>query len=468
MGCALAGAAWCVAPVLVAAAVPAKVRSTAAGTGAVGGPKSGSCWSEGFTYDFCCSPDHGLEGNLECWDEVYTYDVCCGNVGGDPSVAGCSGQYFSRFHSLITEYYSSGRARYSLINTWPQVMANFDTRFKLCAPAALQASLLQMEERAVFDGSEIVADRALAYASKLQHALAEGLITATDMQQWPLQRGLERIRDENSRRASRLSKRNRPEVALVISYCAERMQWLNSTLSRSILRFVDLTIVKKCPGVDAAPAVLHRRLWRSVTFLDVEDVPLRADECSAYLGYLALQYHHLPEHMVFVHADAPEHIGSMSKPNILDDTLIALVHGAVLPFAHLGGNRVTMRWDRVTMSTLWRGLFGSSVIPAPQDVSTYCCSHFVVSRERVMLRPYKFYLDAWQFITSTKSYSYMHSGRTFASGNDVRGRLVCQNMMWVWHVIFGENLDLPHRMLDPHLPLFLKTRNIRTAYADIK
>mmetsp|Transcript_16768 Transcript_16768/g.44120 ORF Transcript_16768/g.44120 Transcript_16768/m.44120 type:complete len:91 (+) Transcript_16768:214-486(+) len=50
---------------------------------------------------------------------------------------------------------------------------------------------------------------------------------------------------------------------------------------------------------------------------------------------------------------------------------------------------------------------------------------------------------------------------------DVTGRLVCQNMMFVWHVIFGEKLNLPHRMFDPQLPLFLKTRNVRTAYMDL-
>ena len=38
--------------------------------------------------------------------------------------------------------------------------------------------------------------------------------------------------------------------------------------------------------------------------------------------------------------------------------------------------------------------------------------------------------------------------------------------MFLWHIIFGEPLALPHRMYDPSLPLFLKTRNIRTAYMD--
>lgn len=38
--------------------------------------------------------------------------------------------------------------------------------------------------------------------------------------------------------------------------------------------------------------------------------------------------------------------------------------------------------------------------------------------------------------------------------------------MFLWHILFGAPLQLPHRMYDPSLPLFLKTRNIRTAYMD--
>ncbi|CAE7226741.1 unnamed protein product, partial [Symbiodinium pilosum] len=85
--------------------------------------------------------------------------------------------------------------------------------------------------------------------------------------------------------------------------------------------------------------------------------------------------------MIFIHADMPEHIGA-GRPNIVDDTLRSLSHGAHVPFAHLGNNRVTMGWSPHVMTPLWKGLFGSSIAPAAGEVSTYCCSHFVVSRDR--------------------------------------------------------------------------------------
>lgn len=46
--------------------------------------------------------------------------------------------------------------------------------------------------------------------------------------------------------------------------------------------------------------------------------------------------------MIFVHADMTDHIGA-GRPNIIDDTVRALMQGASVPFAHLGNNRVTMR-----------------------------------------------------------------------------------------------------------------------------
>ena len=208
---------------------------------------------------------------------------------------------------------------------------------------------------------------------------------------------------------------------------------MNASFSRKVMPSVDVVVVAKCLGVDAASAVPFRSLWRSVDQLDVEDLPLRADECSAYLGYLSERYYDLPRHMIFVHADMPEHIGA-GRPNIVDDALRSLSHGAHVPFAHLGNNRVTMRWNTHLMTPLWKGLFGSSIAPGAGEVSTYCCSHFVVSRDRVLQRPRSFYQQAWKFLTSPESYFYLPAPwlvtrQHRAAENDMQGRLVCQNMM---------------------------------------
>jgi len=267
-------------------------------------------------------------------------------------------------------------------------------------------------------------------------------------------------------RSAIASVRRNIEVTLVISWCAEKLDWVNISMSKRHMIDMNLVIVRKCPS---APDVVvpHHRLWHDIQIVHVEDLPLRADECSAYMGYLAQKYEELPRHMIFVHADAPEHIG-LDRPNILDDTIKALLHGTSIPFAHLGMNRVTMSWDPIIMGPLWRGLFGSTFIPGPTDVKTYCCSHFVVSRERVWLRPRRFYSDALRFLTSPASYAYLPTGDGFAASYDLKCRAACQHMMFLWHVVFGDPLDQPYRMFDPHLPMFMKVRNIRMAYMDME
>ena len=133
-----------------------------------------------------------------------------------------------------------------------------------------------------------------------------------------------------------------------------------------------------------------------------------------------------------MHSDMPEHIGA-GRPNIVDDTLRALTQGAAVPFAHLGNNRVTMRWSEEVMTPLFKGLFGSSVAPKEGSVSTYCCSHFVVRRDRVLLRSRRFYERALDFVRSPRSYYFLPAKWSPArqrkvAESEMKGRLVCQHM----------------------------------------
>ena len=53
---------------------------------------AGSCWSVGFSFESCCAPEFGPEGNTECWDDVYTFESCC-ESGGDPQKVGCNSSW---------------------------------------------------------------------------------------------------------------------------------------------------------------------------------------------------------------------------------------------------------------------------------------------------------------------------------------------------------------------------------------
>jgi len=254
------------------------------------------CWDEGFTWEHCCGQKHGFEGNPECWDEVYTYETCgCakgpGGAGSD-AMFGCNGKYFTRFREVATEYYETGRLRPELTTAHQMVLANFDARFKLCAPAALQAMLLKLEDDAFLKPGQAVLSKLAQYSVRLHQGFEQGLLSPSDLKSWPLAAGLERVRQGSVGRVSspvvQSARQPSVPVTLVVSYCRESLYWLNTTVSRALLPFVDLTLIRKCPGVDALSAVPHRHMWRSIDIVDVEDLPLRADECSAYVDLCRL------------------------------------------------------------------------------------------------------------------------------------------------------------------------------------
>ena len=60
-----------------------------------GGQGNPECWSDGFTYDFCCDSMKGPRGSVECWDESFTFEHCCDGV---TSSAQLEGQSESRHH----------------------------------------------------------------------------------------------------------------------------------------------------------------------------------------------------------------------------------------------------------------------------------------------------------------------------------------------------------------------------------
>eukprot|EP00929_Paragymnodinium_shiwhaense_P000531 TRINITY_DN100774_c0_g1_i1.p1 TRINITY_DN100774_c0_g1~~TRINITY_DN100774_c0_g1_i1.p1 ORF type:complete len:523 (-),score=60.32 TRINITY_DN100774_c0_g1_i1:57-1625(-) len=423
------------------------------------------CWHGTFTADFCCGLEFGVLGNPVCWDGEYTYEACCPEGKQQAQSTGCSGEYFDHFRKSVVDYYDDGRVQPYIVKRYPRILANLGEYMDTCAPAALQALLLHLEDRMALDNPEVLLGQVAKYGLRLQSAMQKGQVTAHDLQRWPLGLGLERVH-EARQHAGRVAMGRSRNVTLVIAYCREPLDWMRTTLSRYMLPHLGITFVRKCAGVDVLRALPLRGLWRSVDVVDVDDLPLIADECSAYFGYLEQRYERLPHYMVFVHGDAPEHIGALERPNMLDDTLKALVNGVHLPFMHISMNRVTMRWDPTSMSVLWRGLFGDSLVPDPGEVKTYCCSHMVVSRERAQLRSQAWYKHATQFIMGTESYHYLPVGRPRAALKDISCNLPCQNMMFLWHIVFGEGLYTPHRMLDVGLPLFAKVRNVRLKYLE--
>ena len=123
------------------------------------------------------------------------------------------------------------------------------------------------------------------------------------------------------------------------------MPFLPDNHSDTIRQHLNLRILHKCPqfGEEVERERLTTRWakhFREFTVDFIHDI-LRADDCSAYLGYILLYYDRLPDKTIFLHADVGEHIPHL---NMLQDLTLAAVGGYVpdLQFSHLAHNYVKL------------------------------------------------------------------------------------------------------------------------------
>jgi len=128
-----------------------------------------------------------------------------------------------------------------------------------------------------------------------------------------------------------------------------------------------------------------------------------------------------------------------------------------------------------------------------------------VRRDRIRLRPKSFYQNALRYFQTDESYVdvfpwqfrgaatggsrsarrsplsdsiIIPDGRRKALKKELRGkppfvpeisvraRHPCQNAMYLWHAIFGEELIQARRQHDPRIPLFLKLSNMEREIFD--
>lgn len=152
--------------------------------------------------------------------------------------------------------------------------------------------------------------------------------------------------------------------------------------------------------------------------------------------------------------------------NILEASLQAALYGNIqdLGFQNLAHNRDTSPFEFQATGHLFKKLFKTSLRPGVAPRS-YCCSHFIVSKERIRLRPKSFYKEARALFTTRQSYVVPPFPRALEW--DVKARTMCQNMMKFWHLVFGHpQLRTPLRHRDKTVPFFLKGRNFKRAYEE--
>eukprot|EP00928_Gymnodinium_smaydae_P046059 TRINITY_DN30656_c0_g1_i1.p1 TRINITY_DN30656_c0_g1~~TRINITY_DN30656_c0_g1_i1.p1 ORF type:complete len:528 (-),score=112.47 TRINITY_DN30656_c0_g1_i1:79-1641(-) len=327
-------------------------------------------------------------------------------------------------------------------------------------PGLVVTSLLLIAEALTFSfgGGSLPASfarEAESYAMALQQARPADYETMLEM--FPVQeayQGQALARESAERqRASGVA----PSVDVVVSRCSSSLQWLweydyppNSRVlvyekcAKAADAASAAAFAEQVAGLQGVVASVERRFVAEAEAVDAEGKGLMTGECTAYLAHIvsAMRENTLADYTIFVHDDGPRHL----RLSLLGLVLRGLRSGQRdIGFLHLAHERYPA-FRTPCLKEVYRRMFNTEL---SGSLSTYCCSHFVVSRDRIETRSLEFYERLTRLI-NTAPYAKMHGG-----GCNI-GRKPCYVMEFLWHHVFGEPEELPARSEDATLPLGLR------------
>lgn len=275
---------------------------------------------------------------------------------------------------------------------------------------------------------------------------------------WPLADALETY----ELTAQRLDKaRSSPQsLDLVLPRCRERLDWLSDPSKVQMLpERTRIFIYEKC---GEAPPNLTERLGSHVTVIHsvIEDaidpstgMAARRDECTAYLAHVTRHYGSgFADMTLFLHGDPGDH----TPFGMLNIVFRGLSLGTLreVGFLHLGAPRL-VHTSNPCQTGLFEAAFGRR---QAKPLSTYCCSQFAVSKERILSRPLSDYDRMLQLVDGTIPDLCDRVGPSYE--RYVGARLShCFFFEFMWHVVFGEDEELPLRADDRQLPIALRLKD---------
>ena len=233
-------------------------------------------------------------------------------------------------------------------------------------------------------------------------------------------------------------------------------------------------------------------------------------ECTAYLAYILERYsqNDWPDYVAFLHDDAPRHI----RPAFLNIAMQAIQRRTYdVGFLHLTHERYAATITPC-FRTVYKMVFSEEL--GNRLLSSYCCSNFLVSKNRILGQTEEFYQRLSDLIFEGR-YTNIGLNMTVGCelGRDRRGadrcvvtrpppaeqpdeapvvdvvaekekneesdeqedmditmeqlrsasshfcnvgKKPCYLMEFLWHVVFGEPHELPYREEDVRLPLALR------------
>ncbi|CAK9017278.1 unnamed protein product [Durusdinium trenchii] len=279
--------------------------------------------------------------------------------------------------------------------------------------------------------------------------LAEGLSEQQYLDQsqiWPLQAAFQSYHRALAEVTEAKAQWQKPmEVHLVVCHCRESLDWLEGPrfyMPRASRVAVDVFVYEKCRfDTDVSG---FSKTFRSVHQFDVDDQGMRRDECSGYLRHLIHHYEEPADYTLFFQADAADHMhwGYLSLVTKSMDQ-----HSLTSPFVHLNYPRLITSLSPCR-ADVFQQLFDR---PPARTLGSYCCAQFAVSKSRIRQNPLERYQRMERMLFSD-SPEVCH---------DIPGHsTLCLMFEVYWHVLFGEDDELPTRAENAQLQLFLRIRDL--------
>lgn len=276
---------------------------------------------------------------------------------------------------------------------------------------------------------------------------------------WPFHDAMERV-DETLRWLD--AGRKSLSTDIVLPHCREDLSWLgNSSLVQFLPARTRVFIYEKCGGDESLLHQLQAVLPANVqlVFSQLEDSAdpatgqaARRDECTAYLSHVVMHWEDLADVTLFLHGDPSDH----TPFGLLNLVFRGLTLGTFsqLDFVHLGSPRLVATYNPC-QDDIYQRAFGR---PSQHRLFTYCCSQFLVSKRRIRARPLGDYVRMLQLVDGTVADQCERIGPSYEKYAGQR-LSHCFFLEFMWHVVFGQDDELPSRADDVTLPVSLRLKD---------
>jgi len=267
---------------------------------------------------------------------------------------------------------------------------------------------------------------------------------------WPFKKAMDQVRAAQELSAcafQRVIEGFNYRVDLVIAHCREDLSWLSTKL-QGVPRLTTLLIYEKCGESAQVDILPGADKFASVVVVPKPDKGrARGDECSAYLAHIVANYDSLADFTIFLQSDPQDHL-HFDFFDLVLRSMAATTYS--VPYLPLNGPR-HVRTLTPCLSAVHEELFGTNLT---EIIGPYCCAQFVVAGGTIRRHSREFYEKMLGLVDGTRNVDLCGVEGTKRSTQ-------CYGYEFLWHIVFGEEVDPPSREDDTRLPVAFRLKNGR-------